>query len=186
MKGRSLKPPGTIRRVLSLLLLVWAFGFLWFAMFLPRGAENAKTDGIVVLTGGEGRIPRGLAVLRKGDARAMLVAGVDREVKPGEFAAEYKVEPELMTCCVTLGFQSVDTRSNALEAARWIAEHKLRSVRLVTTDWHMRRAAFDLAQRAPAGTVIVEDAVPSRPRFRILFLEYHKLLARWGASVAGW
>lgn len=180
-----MKPPGTIRRILSLLLLAWAFGFLWFALFLPRGMDGRKTDGIVVLTGGEGRIPRGLAVLRQGDAKTMLVAGVDREVKPREFATEYKVEPALMECCVTLGFESVDTRSNALEAARWIAQKKIRSVRLVTTDWHMRRAALDLQRAAPSGTEIVEDAVPSRPSFRILFLEYHKLLARWVSGLIG-
>ena len=181
-----MKPPGTIRRLLSLMLLVWAFGFLWFAMFLPGPAGDVRADGVVVLTGGEGRIAHGLDVLRRKEARVMLVAGVDREVKPAEFAAGYKVEPELMACCVTLGYESVDTRSNALEAARWIAEQKLRSVRLVTTDWHMRRAAFDLGRSAPEGTVIVEDAIRSSPRFRILFLEYHKLLARWGASLVGW
>ena len=183
-------PPGTFRRILSLLLLVWAFGFLWFALFLPRpihdDSKDAATDAVVVLTGGEGRIPRGLAVLRGKHAGKMLVAGVDREVKPAEFAAEYKVEGRLMRCCITLGYQSVDTRSNALEAARWIADEKVTSVRLITTDWHMRRAAFDLAQVAPRGTIIIEDAVTSRPRFRILFLEYHKLLARWAARIIGW
>jgi len=182
-----MKPPGTLRRLLSLALLAWAFGFLWFAMFLPQpAAGDMKTDGVVVLTGGEGRIPRGLDVLRRRQAKAMLVAGVDREVKPGEFAAEYRIEPALMACCITLGFESVDTRSNGLEAARWIARRQARSVRLVTTDWHMRRAVSDLAGAAPEGTVIVEDAVPSRPSFRILFLEYHKLLARWASRLAGW
>lgn len=177
---------GIFRRLLSMLLLVWAFGFLGFALFLPRPGDGERTDAVVVLTGGEGRIPRGLAILREGKARKMLVAGVDREVKPREFAAEYEVEPRLMACCITLGYQSVDTRSNALEAARWIADANVRTVRLVTTDWHMRRAAFDLARVAPKDTVIVRDAVTSRPRFRILFLEYHKLLARWGARIIGW
>ena len=181
-----MKPPGTLRRLASLLLLAWAFGFLWFALLLPRPADGQRADGVVVLTGGEGRIPRGLAILARGEAREMLVAGVDREVKPGEFAAEYKVAPETMACCVTLGYQSVDTRSNALEAARWIAERKARTVRLVTTDWHMRRAALDMSRAMPKGTVIIEDAIPSRPRFKILFLEYHKLLARWASGLVGW
>lgn len=179
-------PPGTFRRILSTGLLLWAFGFLWFAVFLPRPTADTRTDGVVVLTGGEGRIPRALTVLRQGQARRMLVAGVDREVKPGEFAAEYSIDKRLMACCITLDYKSVDTRSNALETARWISNEKVRSVRLVTSDWHMRRAAFDLAQVAPKGTIIVEDAVTSRPRFRILFLEYHKLLARWSARIIGW
>lgn len=179
-------PHGFFRRLLSALILIWAFGFLWFALFLPGPAGRMKTDTVVVLTGGEGRIPHALSVLRRGDAKKVLVAGVDREVKPAEFAAEYRVEKRLMSCCITLGYQSVDTRSNALEAARWIAEEKVTSVRLVTTDWHMRRAAFDLARVAPKGTQIIEDAVVSRPRLKTLFLEYHKLLARWGARITGW
>lgn len=179
------KPPGLFRRVLSVVLLAWALGFLWFALFLPQPAGDEKTDGIVVLTGGGGRIPRALDTLRAGRARRLLVAGVDREVRPREFAAEYEVEQDLMACCVTLGYESVDTRSNGQEAARWIAAQKLGSVRLVTSDWHMRRAAFDLAAASPPDLAIVRDAVRTRPSLRILFLEYHKLLARVLADLIG-
>jgi len=90
-----------------------------------------------------------------------------------------------LACCVTLGYESVDTRSNAREAARWIAQNRFGSVRLITSDWHMRRAAFDLAQVAPSGLVVVEDAVTTRPSFSVLFLEYHKLLARLVQRVWG-
>jgi hypothetical protein len=50
----------------------------------------------------------------------------------------------------------------------------------------MRRAIFDIAEEAPEGTVIVQDAVVSRPSFRILFLEYNKLVARLLAWAIGW
>ena len=174
-----------IRRVASSLLLLWALGFLWFAIFLPQPAGADRTDGAVVLTGSGGRIDRGLEVLRAGLAPRLLVSGVDREVKPREFAREYGISRETMACCITLGYESVDTRSNAREAARWIAANHFGSVRLVTSDWHMRRAALDLALVAPPDTRVVEDAVATRPRFSALFLEYHKLLARlfqrlWG------
>ncbi|MFM2372108.1 MAG: hypothetical protein RIS85_1830 [Pseudomonadota bacterium] len=178
---------GIFRRMLSLLMIAWSLGFIWFAVFLPRAAnEPLHTDGLIVLTGGSGRIPHALRLLELGKADRLLVSGVDREVRPNEFAAEYKVPPRLMACCLTLGYDAVDTRTNALESARWIKENRLRSVRLVTTDWHMRRAAFDLAEESPKGTVIFEDAVVSRPSFRILFLEYNKLLARMVAWMIGW
>ena len=180
------KPPGLFRRLLSAVLLLWALGFVWFAVALPQPAGDVRTDGVVALTGGSGRIPRGIAVLRKGLAEKLLVAGVDTEVRPREFAAEYDVSAKLLACCVTLGYESVDTRSNAQEAARWIAAQKIGSVRLVTTDWHMRRAAFDLALATPKDLVIVEDAVRSRPSLKILFIEYNKLLARVVAWAAGW
>ena len=178
---------GIFRRLLSLLLLAWALGFIWFATFLPRPlAGPVRTEGIIALTGGGGRIPHALRLLERGAAKRLLVSGVDREVRPREFAVEYEVPDKLMSCCIMLGYDAVDTRTNAVESARWMKDNKITSVRLVTTDWHMRRAAFDLAEEAPAGTVILEDAVPSRPSFRILFLEYNKLVARMLAWAIGW
>jgi uncharacterized SAM-binding protein YcdF (DUF218 family) len=166
-----------IARALAMVTLVYALGFLWFAAALPQPVAGGRTDAVVVPTGGAGRIDRGLAILRKGSAREMLVTGVDREVKPKEFAAEYRVSAQTMQCCVTLGFAAVDTRSNAAETAAWMNERKYRSLRLVTTDWHMRRAARELARTLPGEVAIVRDAVPSRPRLGVLFLEYNKLLA---------
>ena len=174
-----------LRRIASFALLVWLFGFVWFAIALPQPVDGGRTDGVIVVTGGAGRIDRGIDALRKGWAGKMLVAGVDREVRPREFQAQYKVSGALMECCITLGFESVDTRSNAQEAAQWVAGNKVRSIRLVTTDWHMRRTAFELGRMMPASITIIEDAVPSKPSFKTLFLEYHKLLARLVYSLWG-
>lgn len=174
-----------IWRAFLLVAIAWLAGLSWFAIVPPRPAGKAETDGVVVLTGGPGRIQRGIEVLNKGWSEKMLVSGVDREVKSGEFAAEYHVDRATMRCCVELGYRSTDTRSNALETARWIATNHLKSVRLVTTDWHMRRAAFDLSQVAPKGTTIVEDAVRSKPEPRTLLVEYNKLLARRVAVLLG-
>lgn len=168
-----------IRRSLSLVAIVWALGFLWFAVALPQPVGPQKTDAIVVLTGSKGRIPRGLAMLREGTAPRMLVTGVYEDVRPAEFAAAYNVSPQLMECCVTLGFAALDTRGNARETAVWVAENRVRSIRLVTSDWHMRRAALQLNEQLPEGTVLLRDAVPSQPSLWTLFLEYHKLLATW-------
>jgi uncharacterized SAM-binding protein YcdF (DUF218 family) len=172
-----------IRRVLSLVVVLWAFGFLWFAMALPQPAGPEKTDAIVVPTGGGGRIQRGLELLREGQAQRMLDTGVDEDVRPNEFAAEYKVPRQTMACCVTLGFAALDTRGNARETSEWVAARKVRSLRLVTSDWHMRRAALELENALPDGTRVVRDAVRTEPSLRTLFLEYHKLLATWFVQV---
>ena len=174
-----------LKRIAALLLLAWALGFAWFSLTLPQPHSGGKTDGVIVLTGGEGRVARGLEALRKGWAQQLLVSGVDREVKPREFAALYHVSAAQMACCVTLGFESVDTRSNAREAARWIAANKFRSVRLITTDWHMQRAAYELSLMQPKGVVVLRDAVVSQPGFETLFTEYHKLLARYAERLWG-
>jgi uncharacterized SAM-binding protein YcdF (DUF218 family) len=174
-----------IGRIASSLLLAYLLGFLWFGIVLPAPAGPVQTDAVIVLTGSGGRIDRGLEVVRQGLAPRMFVSGVDREVRPAEFAAQYHLPPNTLRCCVSLGYESVDTRSNARESADWIAANHIGSVRLVTSDWHMRRAALDLAQVAPAGLTVIEDAVPTRPSFHVLFLEYHKLLARLVQRVLG-
>ena len=89
-----------------------------------------------------------------------------------------------MACCVTLGFTAVDTRSNAAETAKWVAQNEVQSLRLVTTDWHMRRAAGELDRTLPETVTVVRDAVPSQPDFGTLFLEYHKLIASRAAGLA--
>jgi uncharacterized SAM-binding protein YcdF (DUF218 family) len=173
-----------IRRAISLMFLAWALGFLWFVVALPRPLdESVRTDAVIVPTGGPGRIARGLEVLGAGDAKKMLVSGVDPEVRPQEFAAQFGVSPREMACCITLGFAAVDTRSNAAETAKWVAQNEVRSLRLVTTDWHMRRAAGELDRALPAGVEVVRDAVPSQPNLKTLFLEYHKLIASRAAGL---
>ncbi|PLK26685.1 YdcF family protein [Novosphingobium sp. TH158] len=174
-----------LSRLAASALLAYLLGFLWFAFVPPAPAGAQKTDAIVVLTGGEGRIGRALKMQAKGYSRRIFVAGVDKKVRPREFAAEYGVSGGTMACCVVLDFKSVDTISNASEAAFWIAANKVKSVRLVTSDWHMRRAALELSRIAPNELTIVRDAVPSAPSFETLVLEYNKFLARYVASFAG-
>lgn len=167
-----------LARGLALTFLGWVLGFLWFAVALPQPAGPGQADAVVVLTGGTGRVARGLEVLRRGWAEQMLVSGVDRDVKPHEFAVEYKVASAQMACCVTLGFQATDTMSNADETAAWVRSEKIGTLRVVTNDWHMRRALLELEQTLPEGVTLQADAVPTRPSLRTLFMEYHKLLAR--------
>ena len=174
-----------LRRLISFFVLAYVLGFIWFAIALPQPAGDQRTDGVVVLTGGAGRIDRGLEVLRSGWAPQLFVSGVDHEVKPHEFAIEYKIGSLQMACCVTLGFAATDTATNARETADWIDRQKIRSVRVVTSDWHMRRAVADLEKTISAGITIIPDAVPTQPTLRMLFLEYNKMLARVALRAVG-
>ena len=171
-------------RLLATLLLAYVLGFALFTSTLPRAAaEDVRTDGIVVLTGGPGRVQRGLALLADGSARRMLVSGVDPQVRRSELARTYGI-PESAFARVDLGRESVDTRSNADEAARWIAAHGYHSIRLVTTDWHMPRARLELARSIPTAVTMIPDAVASEPGLVVLMREYNKYLLRLGVTLA--
>lgn len=174
-----------ITRFLAFLIMLWALGFALFAVTLPRPAGVGATDAIVVLTGGPGRVRRGLSLLQAGKAKRMLVSGVDRRVKPHELAAEYGVPARLVDCCVDLGHESVDTRSNAEETAAWAKRNGIYSIRLVTTDWHMPRAHYELGRMVDDDIEIVTDAVPSQPGLFALLKEYNKYLLRRLAAPIG-
>ncbi len=175
-----------IVRFLAAALLLWIAGFMTFTLFLPQPApDGIVTDGIVVMTGARGRVERGLALLGQKRARRLLVSGVDRRVRPNELAAQFKAPQRLIDCCVDLGHESVDTRSNAAEAARWIALHRYRSIRLVTSDWHMVRGRYDLEAMTGDDLNIVADAVRSEPGLLDLVREYNKYLLRRVAGLIG-
>lgn len=174
-----------IVRLFSALVLLWLLGFAWFAVALPGPAGEAPTDAIVVLTGGPGRIQRGLALLESKRAKRLLISGADRRVRPAELAEAYRAPPALVACCVDLGQEAVDTRSNAGETSAWIAAHHYRSVRLVTTDWHMARARYELSREISDDVTIVGDAVKSDPDLTALFKEYNKYLLRRTAAPLG-
>ncbi|TVV69640.1 YdcF family protein [Sphingomonas solaris] len=176
-----------IARAAAALLLLWALGFAWFAIDQPGPAPDAAvTDAIVVVTGGPGRVQRGLDLLAAGRAQRLLVSGADRRVRPLELAEVNHVSPALVVARVDLGHEAVDTRSNADETAGWLARHRFRSVRLVTTDWHMSRACFELRRIVGDRVTILPDAVRSEPGFTALFKEYHKYLLRRVAAPLGW
>jgi uncharacterized SAM-binding protein YcdF (DUF218 family) len=170
-----------IARAASLIALVYALGFIAFALTLgkPAQATAQPTDAAVVLTGGPGRIEHAVEPLKAGKAGRLLVAGADPSVTKADLARRIGGGSQrLIRCCVDLGSESVDTRSNAEEAGRWLASHHYRSVRLITSDWHMRRARYEFHKVLGNRYRLVTDAVRSEPGFLTLFGEYNKYLLR--------
>ena len=176
-------------RLVSLLLLAWALGFAAFMVALPGPAGDVRTDAIVVPTGAAGRINRGLALIERDRARRMLVTGTAPGVRRGDLVRAYG-HSRAIACCVDLGPEAVDTRGNAEETAGWVREHRYRSVRLVTSDWHARRARLELGSALDPQVTILVDGVPSQPSLGQAMNEYHKLLVRrlvlWGEALRGW
>ena len=172
-------------RAIAFLMLLYVLGYALFVVALPQPAGDRRTDAVVVLTGGAGRIERGLDTLRRRLAGRMLISGVQRTVRPEELAATHKVDVGLFRCCIDLGREAIDTRSNADEVARWMERRRFRSMRLITTDWHMPRAEFEIAKRVGGEVSIVTDAVQSNPSLRQLFTEYNKYLLNRVADLIG-
>ena len=169
-----------ITRLGAFLLLFYALGFVLFSFTLgkPAPADAPVSDAAVVLTGGPGRIEHAIDVLRTGKAKRLLVSGVDPAVTKPDLAHRIPGSAKWLSCCVDLGSESVDTRSNAEETSRWLAKHRYGSLRLITSDWHMRRARYEFEKVLKGKYKLTTDAVRTEPGFVTLFAEYNKYLLR--------
>ena len=169
-----------ILRFTALLLIVYALGFLLFGVSLadPAPAATPKVDALIAITGGSGRIEHAVDVLRSGGGKRLLIAGADPSVTKDDIVRRLHGDRKLIDCCVDLGSESVDTRSNAEEARRWLARRDYKSARLITSDWHMRRAAYEFDRQLEGTATITPDAVKSDPNFMTLFTEYNKYVLR--------
>jgi uncharacterized SAM-binding protein YcdF (DUF218 family) len=169
-----------IARLLSFAAIFYVLGFALFAVTLgaPAPDDAAKVDAIVVITGGKGRIEHAARLLAEGKGKRLLIAGADPSVRKADLVHRLGVRRPLFDCCVDLGSESVDTRSNAEEAKRWVDRRKFRSLRLVTSDWHMRRARYEFNRQFDPTIRIIPDAVKTEPSFMTLFAEYNKYLLR--------
>ena len=169
-----------IARLLSFLAIFYALGFALFAITLgsPAPDDAPKADAIVVITGGKGRIEHAARLLADGKAKRMLIAGADPAVRKADLVSRLGGKRQLLDCCVDLGSESVDTRSNAEEARRWLERRRYKSLRLVTSDWHMRRARYEFNRQLAREVKLIPDAVRTEPNFMTLFGEYNKYLLR--------
>ena len=173
-----------IRRIILLLAIAWAVGFAVFMIAPAPVAPDLVTDAIVVPTGGPGRIDHALDLLAAHRAKRMLISGVAPEVRPIELATRYS-RPRLFACCIDLGRDAVDTRSNAAEIAGWVRAHHYRSVRLVTSSWHLPRAQLELRSALGDDVQLIGEGVPGVPSMGFLITEYNKLILRRIAILVG-
>lgn len=172
---------------LAVLALGLGAGFAWFAVRAGRSiAAPAQADGIVVLTGGAGRVELALRLLAEGRAARLLVSGTGR-AEFSDLAARARVGTALAHQ-VTLGRFARSTRGNARETEEWVAAHGIHSLIVVTSGYHMPRALIELRRTLPARvTVHPAPLVPTAPDghdrvpMRLLVAEF----AKWLGAAAG-
>jgi len=144
--------------------------------------EGSIARGYLGVSTVPARLPEAIAQ-KLGQPSALLVAGVDPSVTKPDLARRIPGSGPWLACCIDLGSESVDTRSNAEESGRWLRKSGFRSFRLITSDWHMRRARYEFMRVLGTRYQIVPDAVRTEPSFFTLFGEYNKYLLR---RVAVW
>lgn len=135
---------------------IWGWGLVWFAGSIPRTVADPdrETDAIVVLTGGSLRLETGFELLSRRLAKKLFVSGVRRGVQIEELLRVTGLTAEDMECCITLGYKAGDTGENARESASWLKANDIRSIRLVTSGYHMPRSLLEFSGTVPAVEIV--------------------------------
>ncbi len=161
--------PRTLEVVAAVLLvaaIAWSGGLLWFIGQIPRdpATDTATTDAIVVLTGGQLRLDTGIALLKQGRGRKLFVSGVHQGVDVEQILRLARESPDALRCCIVLGHEATDTRGNARETALWVAAESLRSIRLVTANYHLPRSLIEFTRAMPGVRVVPHPVFPDQVR----------------------
>jgi len=169
------------------LFIAWLLGFLLFVARLPEPyvPDGLNADAVVVLTGGPGRLEAGTEILTKQHVAKMLVSGVHQDVQPRELSALTGAELALFDCCVTLDYEASNTLENAVETAKWIEANNVRSLILVTADYHIQRSIV-LFRKSMPDVQVYPFPVRSEIRFFPLAKEYNKYLATLMLELVGY
>ncbi len=180
---------------LVVLSAIWIAGLIWFVAQVPSGGVGTlnRTDAIVVLTGGTGRLDTGLRLLENGLAKQLFVSGVARNVDVSALLRVAQRKPDELACCISVGYQADDTAGNARETAIWVGERGFKSIRLVTASYHMPRSLVEFRRALPDLNIMPHPVYP--PQFKrdrwwlwpgtaaLLTSEFNKyMLARLGIS----
>jgi uncharacterized SAM-binding protein YcdF (DUF218 family) len=148
--------------VMLLPVLLWLGGLLWFASSIPNADDDGgdATDAIVVLTGGSQRLQSGLQLLSEGRGKKLFVSGVYRGTDVSALLHSARQESDALQCCVVLGHDAENTAGNAVETSQWMSRENYRSLRLVTANYHMRRALLEFSRAMPGIRIVPHPVFP--------------------------
>lgn len=170
---------------------VWLAGLCWFVTIIPKKPANdtAQADAIVVLTGGSHRLEHGFELLAQGRAPKMFISGVEDGVTVASLLHEKdyrKFSGRIDPSGVELGHKARSTTGNASEVADWVMREHVRSIRLVTGNYHMPRSVGEIRQAVPQLEIFPEPVFPGHfedddwwkfsDGVRLVISEYHKYI----------
>lgn len=166
--------------LLALVLAVLFVDFVYKTFSVQQ--RDVKTDAVVVLAGGKGRIEEGIKLYREGKGKRLFLIGVDPSVRKSDL---YKELPgERGADEVHLENVSRNTLENAIMARQLLLQYNVRSMLLITSRYHMKRSLLLFRNACPKDIAIYPYPVTVRSAgegwwnhggsIKLLFSEFYK------------
>jgi uncharacterized SAM-binding protein YcdF (DUF218 family) len=136
--------------------------------------DNLHTDAIVVFTGSHDRIVKGYDLYNAQHSMWLMVSGYD--YRPS--ANVLNVDEPSYYDRVVIDLLARNTIENAQNVADWAINNNIKTIRLVTSDYHMARSYFELKRLLPNGIDLYADPVLDGRKSRKIDSEENRLFCR--------
>lgn len=144
--------------------------------------NSEKSDAIVVLTGGKGRVEEGVRLFRESRAKYLFFVGVDPSVRKNDLYRPKPGDPSADN--VILEKSSRNTVENSIFGRDLIVSSGVHSVLLITSRYHLKRASILFRNALPKEITIIPYPVDTKNlkeswwshggSFQLLFREFYK------------
>ena len=145
--------------------------------------DSSKYDSaIIVLTGGKGRIQKGINLYKNNHGSFLFISGVFHE---SELEIKQKIERQVFNhnCCVVYDKNATSTFENAFEVKNWLVENPaIDKLILVSSYYHLPRGyvIFNNIVEKKIFLSPAEDKIKMDSKLffhiKLIFLEYFKVI----------
>ncbi len=167
-------------------VILWFGGLLFFAWQINHfaAAQPDKTDAIIALTGGRNRITEAVKLLEQGKANKLFISGVAKDISLQHiFNTQHIDSPDIPL--IEIGHKAFNTIGNARETKEWVEKNHIKSIRLVTSNYHLLRSLIEFREQNPELKIIphpvYSDKIEKKwwtswQTFSLILKEYNKFL----------
>jgi uncharacterized SAM-binding protein YcdF (DUF218 family) len=178
----------SVYKIICLFASAWLLGIIVFIANIPDEHIPSMeiTDAVVVLTGGSLRLEEGVNIFHSFPSKKLLISGIGEGVTIKDLPTTSHHLDENMRNKIVLGEIANSTITNAYETKIFMELNNFRSMRLVTSSYHIPRTKLIFEHVLPNITIIYHPVYPANFRkngyyispksFLMVSNEYNKYL----------
>lgn len=160
----------------TFLLMAVFYSFVMFVDDADSIAKNRnnikKVDVIVVLTGGDGRIDTAVDLYENRFGSTLVLSGVHKNATlTSILGSKYNT---ISTSNILIDRKSKNTFENAVETKKLLANHRVKSIMIVTSKYHMVRSKYLFLKHGTSGVEYQYYSVDGGDGIAGKFLEFVK------------